>query len=1231
MAVNAYASGRLDSLVTRLIDGVASKRGRWDSVIDAWQRSVTLVVPSLEMGSMVEQRMARLAGAAVNVEVQTLQNFTTERIQSVLGDGEDTFDMLEREPIKGLLLRCFRDLGQLPKEARQPIADYLSATEIEGEGDDVRRQVLKQDREARQYQLARELATVFEEYIYSRPDMLGDWEKGEHRFQGGDAPLAASIEVWQAALWRYLRETDHGPTITEAFDEALEAIGDELRKTTTGDVHIFGFAGMGNAWLESLAGLGREGGLDVHFYFYSPVEDPMDMGQEEGHRAMSLWSKVGGDTARQLDDIADQGLQVLDGHPASDAGEDGPLLARLQKAVASNEAGAPEVEAPKGDKSDSKIRFLDCPGVRRELEVVANDIWDRMHGADDTGDDTLRFSDFAVVLPEGRAESYLAHLESVFQSFGQLPHTINSISLSSRTALLDAVEALLSLPLSRFGRSDIVSLLVHPNFMSRFDDVSEQQWTKWISDLNIYYGADREHQSRRGTYLEDNDFYNWEQGMKRMTLGAFMSPEAGDVNIGEFNYRPQEVMLSELPAASALTNAVSSLISDALWLRSKDHPDTDGFSLSTWAEVLEEMVDTYIVPSTDKDADFGAEMQNIARIKSVFSDLAELPDAGPVSYSTALMIARDKLGKLQVGGSQGFTDGVVVSTTGRLRAIPFEHVYLLGAGEGNFPAADPRSELDLRNAEDEPRRGDVQPSARDKYHFLEILQSARSTVTLSWVGRDATTGDDLSPSSIISDIRRMIQFTDRNGDDCPLTIAHPLRRFDLNHYEFPGLPTEPSDRVAINHHPEAREEARMRGARQAMYGDDRPGKTIWTTQALLEAQEELGWRDLRMLPRPEREEETTQERKKFVITLSQLKKFLQTPLQASAKYHLKMYRDESDGQSTDVEPFELDYILRSILFTRCFERALSAGFTHEDDERVARLVEDIFEDFSGAGDLPQGLFTEVVREGIEQSVKNGLHNLKVPTSEEKYSDNFPWAFEVDSGWEKHIWGKGRDSGDESIEKCQMKPLTLEAVEVNGGVVDIEVHGRSQLVSQSQSLVLTPIRGSYYVGSKSHEGFLSMLMLQATETPWGGDRIPILEGDPNLAVVFSPPGKKDWGTRTGDTTFEAHVMRFDLDKLTPEVARKQIRVLVKQYLSICIDLLPASLGDEFSGGELSVTQGEAWVYAIDEDASPWRKIETEYGPVDNYLEYPPPKDPAKVLRERFRYHEKLGLVEPEGEE
>ena len=1212
MTVCGYCSQDFDRLVERLIAGVAEARGgAQGSLVGAWSRPATVVVPSLDMGEFVRQTVARLEGVAINYRFSTLQKFLTEQIVEAAESSGEEFGILDREVLKTVLLECFQKPASLPEGVRRPIEDYIEAGgEAGGE----------QARERRRYQLARRLATTFEEYMFSRRQRLEAWEQGDTGDVEGD------IGSWQAKLWKYLIDYATGGVVhggktylplTRAFDRVKGAIESALLEETTGGLHLFGFSGFGQSFLDMLTDFEN---LDVHFYFRSPTRDAKSTlidGKPE-HRALDLWGGVGRDTLAQLEDAVDEGLSELEAEESVPP-EHEQSLYQLQSAI--------EVDGTAegaGDGVDESLRFLNCPGVRREVEIVANEIWSLV-GDDEDG--SLRFSDIAVVLPENRADAYLAHVESVFDEFEDLPLTVNSMSLGNRSAVLDAVELLLELPLGDFRRRDLLALLVHPNFVSRYRNVDDADWMNWVDELNILYGADAEHQSENGHYLEKTDsnwdLFNWDQGMNRLALGAFLDVDddgpGEPVEIGGRRYLPESLSMSEMPSASALNTAVTSLLDDARWLRNQnpERDEGDGYTLEQWAEILGEMVDTYIVGARVAGRDMGDDMADISRIKKALGELAELPDIGQVSYRTAHMYATDRLSKLQDSGNQKFSDGVVVSTPKRLRSIPFRHIFVVGAGVGDFPARDPRSELDIRIGEAE--QGDVWPSQRDKYHFLEMLQSAGESLTVSWVGREPTTGEDVPPSSVVSDLARMAPIDFELDDDetrvDAMTEVHPLRRYDRDFYGFPVLSESISEDAKPKLcHPEAFEEARMRALRDAGIQVAKEGRTIWSAEALLKFQKWLRaeWfsddsnenekgslaPSLRMIEPGDGEADDEDDDGVEEISIGKLSSFLKSPLQAKAKNVFGIYDDEDDTLTEERESFEFGNLDTHIIGTSAFEKMLrndNYALTSEGDAEKA-IREVIDEDFR-PGELPAGVFSEVSFEDLIGKLTTIGFNAV-----ECFDKHL--ILGLQDKYTRFEFGPGNASEHEQTQQVSVPPI--EGKYRLTGRTPVLLDGSDCFFGVKFS---TSSSNKFYYHNKA---YLSHLALSAF--------VPGRADTRRKSVVV--PANSKWTENSKKSTFKKR--QFEFPALSEETATRALRELLNAFVDDGhIELFPINFAQEYFKKKKVFDRLEAWQYAMDEDEGKWSSLRTQYGPIADYLDYPPPEDPIETLRRRFRYHEKLG--------
>ena len=126
---------------------------------------------------------------------------------------------------------------------------------------------------------------------------------------------------------------------------------------------------------------------------------------------------------------------------------------------------------------------------------------------------------------------------------------------------------------------------------------------------------------------------------------------------------------------------------------------------------------------------------------------AAAPPQLAVGFGVVAELVRTRLAA--VGHRGRAAEGVTIATFAPLRALPFRVVFMLGLDERVFPSAAGFDRLDLRGAAPAPQPGDVTPREQDEYVFLETLLSARERLTLSYVARDAETGERKDPSSTL--------------------------------------------------------------------------------------------------------------------------------------------------------------------------------------------------------------------------------------------------------------------------------------------------------------------------------------------------------------------------------------------------------------------------------------------------------------------------------------------------
>ncbi|HEY7373505.1 MAG TPA: exodeoxyribonuclease V subunit gamma [Polyangia bacterium] len=928
---------------------------------------VTLLVPNTFVAHHVQRGLARRRGIAANVQSRFLRGFLREVAEA----SAPGLRVVDRDVIEGELLALFHDGRRLAPADLGAVRAYLGAP---GEGDgDGERDAL----DRRRAQLAAKMADLFDEYGYSRPDMLAAWRKGG-LVAGWDEPL----QIWQRALWLALfgrtgkLSGNGGATLPEFFARTSPAA---LR--VPGPTHVFGISFVARLYRSIFASLARAGSLFIYTLnpcrelwedlqparrsgpkpraaaarpsrqlalalaeAAPPAAPAPDAPASDENPLLALWGRPGRDSVRLYNELSDCDFHARFEDPAAGAARPS-LLATLQREVLERAPRAAE-PAP----HDDSLRLTGAADPRRELEDVAAEIWSLVRA-----DATLRFDDVAVVVPAGSAGTYLPLAREVFSAAGELPHTVLELPSPAEGHVREAIELLLALPGGPLGRRDLLRLAMHPTVARRFPEVDPELFLSLCERLGIVRGADRA--DIADTYLEE-DRVSWDQGLRRLALGAFLS---GRRSGEERPFSPgddgEPVLAAELPeeaepAARALGLIARELCDFARTARGMRAP------IAAFMALLQRTIAATIRPE-------GPDEQ--ASLRGCFGVLEGVAEAAPpdleVGFAIAAELVRARLAAARRGGRS--PEGVTVASLTSLRALPFRIVFVAGLDERVFPSAEGFGALDLRGAAPQP--GDVTPREQDEYLFLETLLSARERVYLSYLARDAATGERKDPSATVLALLELLG----RGPGGDALVRHVTR-------PTPPLGRHRDDAVCAVIPAAARErqaatlgESLRRAAGLIQLPE--PAVVRATLGGAVSAALAAPLGEIALAPAAEGERRAV-----TTLTLTDLRRFLECPLQGSVRVLLPM-RDEDDAED------EAEAALREReslgdarastlpLLREVFARAIDAGAS--DDGALAERYDAALATLRLDGTLPSGLFGRAVRArhlGLLRSWREGL-------------------------------------------------------------------------------------------------------------------------------------------------------------------------------------------------------------------------------------------------------------------
>ncbi len=1236
---------------------------------------VELVVPNRNMETWLTLGLAQSAGVAANLRFNWLNRFIGDLVARVR-PGE--MKLVDLDTAEAAVLAVLMDEVLLKTPALQPVHRYLYGTRTgTGEGTAVAGDLkcpapcsgfdayLTPDGvDLRRVQLAARLAFLFQEYTFSRPEMIATWrENGATKLPDGCAGLPfadpvlfdPSVEVivtWQRALWRAVFGRDgvlarHPPReggrwVTMDLLLHDSAFFQSLGRSKPPPVHLFGISYMARIFQHFLARLGEVMTLrlyslnpcaefwedvETHREFYlrldqeqnrrerrvwrgvgegETVEDPFGLFAKDT-TALHYWGRPGRENVRLLGELTDCDFTGAFEHPSAVTGG---LLQRLQLDVllrepernVDREEGAAEPGAATAPTADETIQLVAAPSVRREVEWVADEIWKLMR--DEGNEPPLRFSDVAIIVNSAGKELYLPVIETVFGSCCDLPCSISDLPGASGSRIIEAMNLLLKLPFGRFSRAEMLALLGHPAVAGGLEDLTPADLAVLAERLGIVHGAD--HGDHAGTYINE-DVYNWDQGLRRLALGAFMTGEkSGDERIlttARGRWLVEEVSGSAAPATAHFGLMVRSLLADARFVRRQQ------MTLAGWASFYTAQVENYFHVAG------GADERDRLQLLRALGRLEKMDLGQKVSGRIAAAIAGRAIDSLGGGRGQYLTEGVVVSTFLPMRAIPFRVVFLLGLGEGLFPASAQRDALDLRAVR--RRAGDVDPAERDRYMFLETLLCTRERFYLSYVSRDEHTGEPLQPSAVVQELLHIIQlnYLGREGIR-PLRAGPPvpLRRYDIASTRGETFFDEARVEARLA------EIARARDAGRNGYGEEGEG---WEDR---DGRDRLGRRLMRFLnrinpehrinlsamlalpgePPPTAAVDATArltgagrsggtEGAKVIeaprpLALPVLQRFLECPLQGWAAALLGLTAVEEDPADREEEDFEINPLTETVLLSDVFYAAAAGGECPEKlyAEQLLRL--------RLAGRIPAGAFSEAIRarhrriiagwrsllkkvqncaggDGPPRLLRYRLGRSVRPVPAVRVLD--PLRLEVAPG--------ESENRDRSIVPLILNGLTEGLLNENGDVTAVVIRARKPPRSDHTETWAGQFR--YLL-----RGAVTLAALSAANVARDGAR--------QIAVLYSD------GDHTGG-------LRLRLRPQQPEQARHWLTAIAEEllagphaYLLPCEAVFTAYDSGADLCAEIEKMAGDEWV-----------RFSSLWGPVSSPRLYAPPAAAVKQMAER----------------
>ena len=1196
----------LSNKTERLVDRLALQLDVQRKLVDGPFSAARIIVPDDRVAAYLKLELTRRDGVLRPIECLSW----LEVLEELLEAHPDHPLLIERRALRARLVEVLSDTNLLERSELAPVRRYLGDNKQQSSG-------AEDALERRRFQLADQLSNLFTNYAFTRPSLLDAW-LGEERWFS--QTVAAGAEAWQAILWKNVTARFTSPSVLTPRQVSGLFANEELSLGKM--VHVFPFGEYSPVIYEIIEGISRHAvifgyGLNPSQEFWGDIRFGRPEEEEKlfssagvagGHLEYggddSFWSETEAPFLLRACGFAGAiHMRALETFPNCEVhplyeDEDEPLtpwdvpdkmLHRMQHDLL-NLTRTPLENLP--GEEDRSIEVLAAPNIKREIEVIANEILALVDGEREDGGAPLAFHDIAVLLPASQREAYQTHIRAVFPTTQNIPYNMIDMPALEWSRGIEAVGMLLALPFGQFRRQELLRLLTHPNVIARFPHIDPRDWMRWCDELRILHGADRT--DHEDTYIE-SELFHWEQGFRRLVLGAFMTGKpAGDrraFELGGHHYLPHEYGQEDLPSAARLVLMARSMIEDAKFSRQARMP------MRKWAEFFCRMVSTYIAPH-----DPGDELL-LHSCRQLLAGMADRdPGTKEVSYRIAYEVAIDLLSELEVKRGQTFLEGVTVMGLEAKRSVPFKAIFIAGLGEGHYPQAESRRPEDLQFVTD--ARGEIvnapgaQPDVgkrdRQKWTFLETLLCAREHLFLSYVARDPRTGEPCSPSAVINELLWAFEqdyvplLPGETEDERSRRVEarwitrHELRRFHPRY--FPGLLGEETTSLTSSRQPEAKREAMAKALREQLDEMRQQKGMIHPTRDELQyALPATVWkplaRQLGQLEPPPPEDLEDEE----VLRLStyELRAFLECPLQGSARFLLRLDEDDDDLLLKESELFETSGAPRMSLLRDVFLEKLAREHTERRPLDFGPVYDDRARYFELEGLVPTGPFYRAARQ----------RNIKVLMT---WQENLP-KLGLGRSPRMEVRRFGRRREHEMVDVA-MPPLVLD-VPLKDRRLKVEISGKTEsiLPESAATLITHPTENAYGLSPKYFmRGFLDYVIMTARgeeqSRPW--------------TVLINPAEEVlKYKRKNCERSFEP---------IEPETARSFLRdVITDMVTRVHAYYLPIEVAFQHIEKEMPVAQIAETVRH-----NPWKPTSADFGPIRDAGRFEPPEDAREIISKRY---------------
>ena len=743
-----YKSHNLNILKNQIIDHLESEHHA-DPLYGQ-----TIIVPNLDTARWLKLQIAEKTGIAANLKFILPSEWQWNQIRK-LYPGLPHLLPSDPEPMRWSLFDLLSDARF--RENFPVLKSYVNEHST-GQA------------EAAVSELSKQIASVFDQYLIYRPQMLLNWQQNK---------IPDKEEKWQAELWKQLNKrwkSNFKDIVALNKAELYRDVSGALKngKIKAEDIlFVFNPGLIPAPVLELLKIAGQQSKLKI--YLMQPAPELQNENRNE------LLSAFGNESVRvsNLFDIEDAVSEDLFHTDSADR-----TLQKIQKKIVENRP----LDSPLNDTVPQDIQIRSCHSPSREVEVLYHFLLEKFEENED-----LNPEDILVVTPD--LEKYQPAIDAVFgtseEGLPEIAYYVGLRSANDEQGIERAFLKLLDIADSRFDYTGVMDLFGTEPVRNTFSVTESEERTlrNWLDSNHVIWGASSEHREEWGQPPESLN--TWRTAQSRIWMGQAAADDSGQIADDLILFKGLDTGREKEIWAS-----FSSYLETLNEIRTETSSKR---KVQSWCKLIEHWVDRLII---DKSTEYTVAQYIKRIINNIYKGAEVAGNSVPVSFSMIREQLKSGI-KASSAGSSSFTRGVLFTSMVPLRSIPFKIIALIGINDGSFPRKQNSPLFDL--IAKHPKPSDRNRKDEDRNLFLESILSAGEVHYCSYIGQDPVDNEELAQSPVISEWADYIAKVCGHKPDQvvkkeALTSFSPSN-FDSNRKNYSGLFRNTSKKLLESDHP----------------------------------------------------------------------------------------------------------------------------------------------------------------------------------------------------------------------------------------------------------------------------------------------------------------------------------------------------------------------------------------------------------------------------------------------